>query len=161
MLSRVTGNWRLVLADRPTALFELLMRRHNQRIYRVVRSMLRDPDEIEDVIQQAYLQAFLHLDQFGAAAGVEFSRRVAAAPVVDAGVAADADRLAVRAGGARGGGRCEAEERSESEEGRAEATDHRRRIVSVRLAARQGGRPALPCRLNRRSAHRAADRSSP
>jgi len=48
-----------------SAAFELLMRRHNQRIYRVVRSLLRDPDEIEDIIQQAYLQAFLHLDQFG------------------------------------------------------------------------------------------------
>jgi RNA polymerase sigma-70 factor (ECF subfamily) len=47
------------------AAFELLMRRHNQRVYRVVRSLLRDPDEVEDVIQQAYLQAFLHLDQFG------------------------------------------------------------------------------------------------
>jgi RNA polymerase sigma-70 factor (ECF subfamily) len=45
--------------------FELLMRRHNQRVYRVVRSVLRDDDEIEDVIQQAYMQAFLHLDQFG------------------------------------------------------------------------------------------------
>lgn len=41
------------------------MRRHNQRIYRVVRSILRGQDEIEDVIQQAYLQAFTHLDQFG------------------------------------------------------------------------------------------------
>jgi RNA polymerase sigma-70 factor (ECF subfamily) len=45
--------------------FELLMRRHNQRVYRVVRSILRDGAEIEDVIQQAYLQAFQHLDQFG------------------------------------------------------------------------------------------------
>ena len=45
--------------------FELLMRRHNQRVYRVVRAVLRDDDEIEDVIQQAYMQAFLHLDQFG------------------------------------------------------------------------------------------------
>ena len=45
--------------------FELLMRRHNQRVYRVVRSVLRDDDEIEDVIQQSYMQAFLHLDQFG------------------------------------------------------------------------------------------------
>jgi RNA polymerase sigma-70 factor, ECF subfamily len=53
---------------RDGAAFELLMRRHNQRIYRVVRSILRDPDEIEDVIQQAYMQAFLHLDQFGGAA---------------------------------------------------------------------------------------------
>jgi RNA polymerase sigma-70 factor (ECF subfamily) len=50
---------------RDAAAFELLMRRHNQRIYRVVRSVLRDSDEIEDVIQQAYVQAFLHLDQFG------------------------------------------------------------------------------------------------
>ena len=50
---------------RDGAAFELLMRRHNQRVYRVVRSLLRDADEIEDVIQQSYLQAFLHLDQFG------------------------------------------------------------------------------------------------
>jgi RNA polymerase sigma-70 factor, ECF subfamily len=48
--------------------FELLMRRHNQRLYRVVRSVLREPAEIEDVIQQAYLSAFQHLDQFQGAA---------------------------------------------------------------------------------------------
>ena len=53
---------------RDSAAFELLMRRHNQRVYRVVRSVLRDTDDIEDVIQQAYVQAFLHLDQFGGAA---------------------------------------------------------------------------------------------
>jgi len=44
--------------------FELLMRRHNQRVYRVVRALLRDGPEIDDVIQQAYLNAFQHLDQF-------------------------------------------------------------------------------------------------
>jgi RNA polymerase sigma-70 factor (ECF subfamily) len=49
---------------RDGAAFELLMRRHNQRVYRVVRSVLRDPDDAEDVIQHAYVQAFLHLDQF-------------------------------------------------------------------------------------------------
>jgi len=48
--------------------FELLMRRHNQRVYRVVRSVLRDPAAIEDVMQQAYLAAFTHLDQFEGAA---------------------------------------------------------------------------------------------
>lgn len=47
------------------AAFELLMRRHNQRVYRVVRAVLRDSSDIEDVIQQAYVQAFVHLDQFG------------------------------------------------------------------------------------------------
>jgi len=48
--------------------FELLMRRHNQRVYRVVRSVLRHDDEVEDVMQQAYLSAFAHLDQFAGAA---------------------------------------------------------------------------------------------
>ena len=45
-------------------LFEILMRRYNQRIYRTVRSVLRQDDEAEDVMQQAYLSAFSHLEQF-------------------------------------------------------------------------------------------------
>jgi RNA polymerase sigma-70 factor (ECF subfamily) len=47
-----------------TSLFELLMRRHNQRLYRAVRAVLRDEAEAEDVMQQAYVSAFAHLDQF-------------------------------------------------------------------------------------------------
>ena len=50
------------------ALFELLIRRHNQRVYRAVRSILKDESEVEDVMQQAYLSAFAHLDQFSGAA---------------------------------------------------------------------------------------------
>jgi RNA polymerase sigma-70 factor (ECF subfamily) len=46
------------------ALFEILMRRHNQRIYRAVRAVLRTDDESEDVMQQAYLSAYQHLHQF-------------------------------------------------------------------------------------------------
>ncbi|WP_373048844.1 RNA polymerase sigma factor [Vulgatibacter sp.] len=45
-------------------LFEILMRRHNQRIYRAVRSILRDENEVEEVMQQAYVSAFEHLAQF-------------------------------------------------------------------------------------------------
>lgn len=45
-------------------LFELLMRRHNQRIYRTIRAILRADDEVEDVMQQTYLNAFRHLAQF-------------------------------------------------------------------------------------------------
>jgi RNA polymerase sigma-70 factor, ECF subfamily len=45
-------------------LFEILMRRHNQRIYRAVRAVLRDEDEVEDVMQQAYVNAYTHLHQF-------------------------------------------------------------------------------------------------
>ena len=44
--------------------FEVLMRRHNQRIYRAVRSILRDDCECEDVIQETYVRAFEHLAQF-------------------------------------------------------------------------------------------------
>ncbi len=47
-----------------TALFEVLMRRHNARIYRAVRAVLRSESDVEDVMQQAYLSAFSHLRQF-------------------------------------------------------------------------------------------------
>jgi RNA polymerase sigma factor (sigma-70 family) len=40
------------------------MRRYNQRLYRVARAIVKDEDEAEDVMQQAYIQAYLHLDQF-------------------------------------------------------------------------------------------------
>jgi RNA polymerase sigma-70 factor (ECF subfamily) len=46
------------------ALFEVLMRRNNQRLYRAVRSVLRGDSDAEDVMQQAYVSAFTHLDQF-------------------------------------------------------------------------------------------------
>jgi RNA polymerase sigma-70 factor (ECF subfamily) len=46
------------------ALFEILMRRHNQRLYRTARAVLKDEDEVEDVMQQAYINAFTHLHQF-------------------------------------------------------------------------------------------------
>lgn len=47
-----------------TALYEILMRRYNQRIYRVVRSILREDSETEDVMQDAYVSAYQHLHQF-------------------------------------------------------------------------------------------------
>ena len=45
-------------------LFELLMRRHNERVYRAVRSILRDEAEAEDAMQAAYLHAYSHLRDF-------------------------------------------------------------------------------------------------
>jgi RNA polymerase sigma-70 factor, ECF subfamily len=50
--------------DGDLALFELLMRRHNQRVYRAIRSILRDDSESEDVMQEAYVRAYEHLAQF-------------------------------------------------------------------------------------------------
>jgi RNA polymerase sigma-70 factor, ECF subfamily len=45
-------------------LFEVLMRRHNQRIYRAIRRILWDDSECEDVMQETYVRAFEHLAQF-------------------------------------------------------------------------------------------------
>jgi RNA polymerase sigma-70 factor (ECF subfamily) len=47
-----------------TALYEILMRRYNQRLYRVARAILRDDGEAEDVMQDAYVRAYQHLDQY-------------------------------------------------------------------------------------------------
>jgi RNA polymerase sigma-70 factor, ECF subfamily len=45
-------------------LYEILMRRHNQKLYRAVRAILREPSEVEDVVQDAYLSAYSHLGEF-------------------------------------------------------------------------------------------------
>ena len=51
-----------------TAMFELLMRRYNERVYRAARAIVRDDHEAEDVMQQAYVNAFTHLRQFNGSA---------------------------------------------------------------------------------------------
>jgi RNA polymerase sigma-70 factor (ECF subfamily) len=53
---------RVLQGDR--ALFELIMRRHNERIYRTIRSILREEAEVEDAMQQAYVDAYAHLRDF-------------------------------------------------------------------------------------------------
>lgn len=47
-----------------TAVFEILMRRYNQRLFRACRAIVRDDADAEDAVQQAYLAAYAHLDQF-------------------------------------------------------------------------------------------------
>lgn len=51
-----------VRAGRPRA-FENMMRRYNQRLFRVARSILRDDTDAEDAVQEAWLRAFTHLDK--------------------------------------------------------------------------------------------------
>jgi RNA polymerase sigma-70 factor, ECF subfamily len=51
-----------------TGMFEIIMRRHNQRLYRVARAILRNDAEAEDVMQDAYVRAYEHLDQLAARA---------------------------------------------------------------------------------------------
>jgi RNA polymerase sigma-70 factor (ECF subfamily) len=50
------------------ALFEIIMRRYNQRLYRVAYSILRNDAEAEDVMQEAYVRAFQHFKLFEARA---------------------------------------------------------------------------------------------
>ena len=47
-----------------SALYEIIMRRYNQRLYRVARAIVRDDSEAEDVMQDAYVRAYENLGQF-------------------------------------------------------------------------------------------------
>ena len=51
-----------------TGMFELLMRRYNERVYRAARAIVRAEQDAEDVMQQAYVNAFTHLGQFNGSA---------------------------------------------------------------------------------------------
>ena len=44
--------------------FEPVMRRHNQMLYRIARSILKDDAEAEDAVQEAYLSAFRRFHTF-------------------------------------------------------------------------------------------------
>ena len=44
--------------------FEILIRRYNQTLYRVIRGYNVSEDDIEDIMQEAYLRAYERLDQF-------------------------------------------------------------------------------------------------
>lgn len=51
-----------------TALFEVIMRRYNQRLYRAARAITRNDSLAEDIMQAAYVRAYEHLHQFAARA---------------------------------------------------------------------------------------------
>ena len=51
-------------AANDVAAFETLMRRHNSRLFRVARSILKDDAAAEDAVQEAYLDAFRHSGTF-------------------------------------------------------------------------------------------------
>lgn len=51
-----------------SAAFEAIMRRHNRTMFRTARAILQNEADAEEVVQEAYLKAFLHLDGFAGAA---------------------------------------------------------------------------------------------
>ena len=50
--------------------FRTIMQRHNRRLYRVARSVVRNDDEAEDVVQEAYTLAFTHLASYRGDSGL-------------------------------------------------------------------------------------------
>ena len=44
--------------------FEVIMRRHNQRLFRIARSILKDEHEAMDAVQETYVKAYYQLDKF-------------------------------------------------------------------------------------------------
>jgi len=68
----VSENWQFLSDEEAVArvrsgetpLFELLMRRYNQRLFRAIRSVILSDADAEDVLQEAWVRAFEHLDQF-------------------------------------------------------------------------------------------------
>jgi RNA polymerase sigma-70 factor (ECF subfamily) len=49
---------------RDDAAFRTIMERYNRRLYRIARSILRNDTEAEDAVQEAYVNAFAHLEGF-------------------------------------------------------------------------------------------------
>lgn len=52
------------IARRDQGAFETLMRRHNGKLFRVARSIVKDDAEAEDAVQDAYLEAYRHIGGF-------------------------------------------------------------------------------------------------
>ncbi|CAN5203971.1 RNA polymerase sigma factor [soil metagenome] len=52
------------VGQRDPSAMRLLVRRYNRRLYRIARGVVRDSFEAEDVVQQAYVQAFTHIGDF-------------------------------------------------------------------------------------------------
>jgi RNA polymerase sigma-70 factor (ECF subfamily) len=67
---------RVLAGDR--AVFEVLVRRYNQRLFRAARAITHSDIDAEDVLQQAWLGVYRHLDQFrGEAAFPTWAVRIA------------------------------------------------------------------------------------
>jgi RNA polymerase sigma factor (sigma-70 family) len=56
IISRVLGGERDI--------YEVIVRRHNVKLYRVAKGILKEDEEIQDVMQEAYMKAFEKLYQF-------------------------------------------------------------------------------------------------
>jgi len=53
-----------VAIQRNEGAFRIIMQRHNRCLYRCARSIMRDDNEAEDIVQEAYVKAFSNLASF-------------------------------------------------------------------------------------------------
>jgi RNA polymerase sigma-70 factor (ECF subfamily) len=44
--------------------FRIIMSRYNRRLYRIARGIIRNDSDAEDIVQEAYVKAFMHLANF-------------------------------------------------------------------------------------------------
>ena len=52
------------IAAGDAAAFESLMRKYNARLFRIARAIVKDDSDAEDVLQDAYLDAYRHIHDF-------------------------------------------------------------------------------------------------
>ena len=66
MPSAASGDMQLVrrALARDGDAFRTIIKTHNQRLYRIARGVVRNDSEAEDIVQEAYVRAFTHLDGF-------------------------------------------------------------------------------------------------
>jgi len=53
-----------IILDGDKKAFEYIIRRYNQRLFRTGMSLLNNEADVEDAMQTAYINAYLHLDKF-------------------------------------------------------------------------------------------------
>lgn len=53
------------------AAFEAIMRTHNRLLFRTARAILRNEADAEEIVQEAYLKAFLNLERFAGESRIE------------------------------------------------------------------------------------------
>lgn len=126
------------------ALYEILMRRYNQRLYRAVISILKDSADAEDVMQEAYVRAYQHLSSWERRA--KFSTWLTRIAVHEALARAERERRYVEMDSAEDGGEPALPAKGLSPEEQVSEHEMHRLLETVVLALPQAYRSVLMMR---------------
>jgi RNA polymerase sigma-70 factor (ECF subfamily) len=118
-----------------------LMERHHRRLYRLVLSYLRDPDEAEDVVQEVFVKAYAHAARWdGRSEPLAWLTRIAVNEAIDryrrrkrraAWLRADAEERPAAARGTQADDTVRAREIVEQLEAALDALNEKERAVFV------------------------------